>query len=700
MDTSSNRTKARSRGETLESLEYEITCPVCHDHFVDPKILPCCHYYCKRCVHALVDTVGPGKPISCPECRRKTMLTSEDVEQLVTVSIVRQLVEVMNDVVLGDDSQIGETEIVRSSPVVIKRNPRVTSTKARASICDSRFCAQHDILMKFFCFTCKAPVCSECFLSSHENHPYEYVSAVANMFRESIQEWADSLKELKDTFERAQEQIGTRTVEIERQSDLTASKIAEGFEDLSSCARRREAELTRTLAELAESKLKVIAEQKNTLGSTACGLANYLDAASTVLTSPSNDYLVVATHQTLLEEGSYQRERCANLTLEPTEVPNICASLPNVDDIVNACVSRSEVYLSEVFGPGLGTVELGKWVCFSVVPIVPLVKNSSVRVSMTALLDGGDVKISTTELPAGGIEATYRPTTRGWHRLCVDVGGSPAEGSPFSVLVTLPLTRLKRPVGKIVGVNCSHGMAFNHKGMMVVAELGANRVTIRDRDGMNAIELEGHRFNHPWGVTTDKEDNIYVSEEGAHCITKLTRDGKFVASAAGQGDQGGQLNGPRGLRMIDGKLYVTERNNSRVQVFDPVSLQPLEVLSENMPFLTTDVAASPLGYLFVSGTGSSAVKVLSLKTHALLRSIEHTDLQQPAGLFYDVHQDLLHVADPGSGSVLLFRSDGTFVAKFCDTVAETGLLLPWNVAVDSNGFVHVSDTSNGQILVF
>ena len=32
----------------LEELEEEITYPVCQEHFRDPKILPCLHYYCKE----------------------------------------------------------------------------------------------------------------------------------------------------------------------------------------------------------------------------------------------------------------------------------------------------------------------------------------------------------------------------------------------------------------------------------------------------------------------------------------------------------------------------------------------------------------------------------------------------------------------------------------------------------------------------
>ena len=46
----------------LEELEEEITCPVCQDHFREPKILPCLHYYCKECVRQLALRARPNRP--------------------------------------------------------------------------------------------------------------------------------------------------------------------------------------------------------------------------------------------------------------------------------------------------------------------------------------------------------------------------------------------------------------------------------------------------------------------------------------------------------------------------------------------------------------------------------------------------------------------------------------------------------------
>ena len=37
----------------VRDLEKEITCAICHEHYQEPKVLPCCHYYCKQCVYQL-----------------------------------------------------------------------------------------------------------------------------------------------------------------------------------------------------------------------------------------------------------------------------------------------------------------------------------------------------------------------------------------------------------------------------------------------------------------------------------------------------------------------------------------------------------------------------------------------------------------------------------------------------------------------
>ena len=49
--------------KSLEQMEQEITCAICHEHYREPKILPCLHYYCIECLQQLAERVGPARAL-------------------------------------------------------------------------------------------------------------------------------------------------------------------------------------------------------------------------------------------------------------------------------------------------------------------------------------------------------------------------------------------------------------------------------------------------------------------------------------------------------------------------------------------------------------------------------------------------------------------------------------------------------------
>ena len=60
--------KAKS-GELVEKIEAELTCAVCSDRFCDPKVLPCLHTYCRKCVENLAKEESPeddSVKVLCP----------------------------------------------------------------------------------------------------------------------------------------------------------------------------------------------------------------------------------------------------------------------------------------------------------------------------------------------------------------------------------------------------------------------------------------------------------------------------------------------------------------------------------------------------------------------------------------------------------------------------------------------------------
>ncbi len=65
----------------IDKIDQELTCSVCHNHFEDPKVLPCCHYFCRRCIVKLRATVKSGNAFNCPECRKKTVLPGDTTDK-------------------------------------------------------------------------------------------------------------------------------------------------------------------------------------------------------------------------------------------------------------------------------------------------------------------------------------------------------------------------------------------------------------------------------------------------------------------------------------------------------------------------------------------------------------------------------------------------------------------------------------------
>ena len=69
---------------SLQKLDDELTCPVCTEHFKEPKVLPCLHYYCKTCIADLINRAN-GRPFNCPECRREAQVAGNNPERYVLI---------------------------------------------------------------------------------------------------------------------------------------------------------------------------------------------------------------------------------------------------------------------------------------------------------------------------------------------------------------------------------------------------------------------------------------------------------------------------------------------------------------------------------------------------------------------------------------------------------------------------------------
>jgi DNA-binding beta-propeller fold protein YncE len=88
--------------------------------------------------------------------------------------------------------------------------------------------------------------------------------------------------------------------------------------------------------------------------------------------------------------------------------------------------------------------------------------------------------------------------------------------------------------------------------------------------GVAPPPAEPYAFNRPTDVTWDPAGDIFVSDGyGNSRVAKYDKNGRFVKSAGTRGSQPGQLNLPHTIAAdAKGNIYVGDRSNSRIQVFD------------------------------------------------------------------------------------------------------------------------------------
>ncbi|XP_077578510.1 tripartite motif-containing protein 59 [Stigmatopora nigra] len=84
----------------MDIREEDLTCSVCYSLFSDPRVLPCSHTFCLKCLFSLVNTTNAlyiwrpvYPPLKCPNCRTVVELPTLGVQALPTNVSLRAVIE-------------------------------------------------------------------------------------------------------------------------------------------------------------------------------------------------------------------------------------------------------------------------------------------------------------------------------------------------------------------------------------------------------------------------------------------------------------------------------------------------------------------------------------------------------------------------------------------------------------------------------
>ncbi|MGB9753195.1 MAG: hypothetical protein ACPL89_13230, partial [Roseiflexus castenholzii] len=125
------------------------------------------------------------------------------------------------------------------------------------------------------------------------------------------------------------------------------------------------------------------------------------------------------------------------------------------------------------------------------------------------------------------------------------------------------------------------GLGFDRNGNLYIADTDNHRVQIYNSQLVYVATLgqtgvsgsDNAHFNNPWDVAVDKDGYIYVADEGNDRIQVFDANRNYVRTigGGGTGSDFGHFDGwgPHHIAVdSQGRLYVVDSGNRRVQVFD------------------------------------------------------------------------------------------------------------------------------------
>lgn len=258
-------------------------------------------------------------------------------------------------------------------------------------------------------------------------------------------------------------------------------------------------------------------------------------------------------------------------------------------------------------------------------------------------------------------------------------------------------------------------MVFSKDGRLLVTDASHAFVQVFDKDTGKFIARfggkgdEDHQLDKPEGIAVDPDGNVFVADYASGFVKKYDPKFKWLLTFSEYGSGPGQNMKSEFMDIRDGKLYLPDVGNHRINVFDLAGKPLFDFGGPGTApgrFNTPEAAKfSSEGKLYVTDLRNDRVQIFAADGK-FLASFGKTgsgpgELKSPAGLAFD-QDDNVYVTEIGNNRVQVFDKGGQFVAMWGSKGSGKGEFGNLHgIAVHKpTGTVYVADTANNRIQVF
>ncbi|XP_033865585.1 tripartite motif-containing protein 3-like isoform X2 [Acipenser ruthenus] len=678
-----------------------LVCSICLDHYHNPKVLPCLHTFCEKCLQNYIPP--QSLTLSCPVCRQTSILPEKGVAALQNNFFITNLMEVLQR----------DPECARPEACSVLES--VSAAAAGKPLC----CPNHEgKVMEFYCESCETAMCLECTEGEHREHVTVPLRDVLEQHKAALKNQLDAICNRLPQLTAAIELVNEISKQLTERKNEAVSEISSTFEELERALHLRKSALISDLENICSTKQKVLQSQ---LASLLQGQENIQSSCSfteQALSHGSATEVLLVRKQMSERVGSLARQDFPERPHENdhldcvVETEGLRRSIQNLGVLIT---TSAVGHTSVATGEGLRHTLVGHQTSVTITTKDKdgeLVKtgNAILRAEITAP-DGSYTEAEVVDNKNGTYEVIYTLKSDGEFSLSLLLYNQPVRGSPFRLRsikasdVPQSPDDVKRRVKSPSGGGHVRQKAVRRPSSMY--STGKKKENPIEDDMIYRVGTRGREkgeFTNLQGISASGNGRIVVADSNNQCIQVFSNDGQFKLRFGVRGRSPGQLQRPTGVTVdMNGDIIVADYDNRWVSIFSSDGKFKNKIGAGRL-MGPKGVAVDRNGHIIAVDNKACCVFIFQSNGKLVTKfGARGTSDRQFAGPHFVAvnNKNEIVVTDFHNHSVKVYSADGEFLFKFGSHGEGNGQFnAPTGVAVDANGNIIVADWGNSRIQVF
>uniref|UniRef100_A0A8C5DWS5 Tripartite motif-containing protein 2 n=1 Tax=Gouania willdenowi TaxID=441366 RepID=A0A8C5DWS5_GOUWI len=687
-----------------------LICSICLDRYENPKVLPCLHTFCERCLQNYIP--AHSLTLSCPVCRQTSILPEKGVAALQNNFFITNLMDVLQRT---PDSCNKEASALNN----------ITSVATGQLLS----CPNHGgSVMEFYCPPCETAMCQECTSGEHGEHPTVPLKDVVEQHKASLQEQLNDVKKRLPEIDSALQMLSEILMQLTNQKTSIEEDIHHTFDELQKTLNVRKSVLLMELEVNFGLKQKVLQAQLDALLQGQEGIISSCNFTEQALSHGTEAEVLLVKKQMserLIELANQE------LPLQPEEnnqldflieTDGVKKSIHNLGTVLTTNAVASE---SVATGEGLRLCVVG---VPTSITITTKDKDGELCKMGNAVIaadisspDGSKGDGEILDNKNGTYEYLFTAPKEGTFHLSLRLYDQHIKGSPYKVKVTKSIDvsptsdgvkkRLKSPgSGHIRQKAIKRPASMYSTGrrkenpieddlIFRIEKIHQYMIKIYCTKGRNKGE-----FTNLQGVAASSVGKVLIADSNNQCVQIFSNDGLFKSRFGVRGRTPGQLQRPTGVAVHpNGDIIIADYDNKWVSVFSSEGKFKNKIGSGKL-MGPKGVSVDRNGHIIVVDNKACSVFIFQVNGKLVTKfgNRGNGDRQFAGPHFAAVNNNNeIIVTDFHNHSVKVFNTEGEFLLKFGSNGEGNGQFnAPTGVAVDANGNIIVADWGNSRIQVF